>query len=695
MKKVFLFTAILLVSAVAALAQTVSVETLLKEMADREGRACFPYPEFTCRQFSSYDRASVARDEPGWFANWDCTNFLGVDHKEGRIECVMMDTEGPGAIVRFWMTFAGNNSGRGTMRIYIDDMETPAIEGTAFDILSGGLVAPEPLSSSVSPLTRYEHRGHNLYFPIPYSKRCKITYQSENLTEDENGVLIRNRESVYYNINYRTYDPGINVVSWSAAEMKRNAALTASVCEQLSSKDRGLDGKKLGRVAMNCTLEPGASKTFTVTGAKALRHLGMKLAAADMRQALRSTVVGISFDGNQTVWAPLGDFFCTGYMPLDSETWYTKTSKDGRLDAWWVMPFRKECRITLHNYGQQAVTVGESEAATTSWKWDKRSMYFGSAWHQYSSIRTGGPKTMNGSEPGPVDLNFVTLTGKGVYVGDAISLFNTTYAWWGEGDEKVYVDGEKFPSHFGTGTEDYYGYAWCRPEPFTGHPFIGQPCGTGNFDPAYSTNTRVRILDAIPFDSSIEFDMELWHWADGLIDYAPVTFWYMMPGGSANYGQDIASVQRKVATSRSDLMPERTFLTLEGEALNPVARDGGAFEYLCAYPEKLSGGMQMFWHRAAVGQQLTVDFDNDFEFNGPVSAIFSMDRGSASVSIYLNGVLLKKNLDLYSPSLRIQEIHLGEGALHKGRNTLRFVIEGLQEGAKEGYIGIDKIIFGS
>ena len=39
-------------------------------------------------------------------------------------------------------------------------------------------------------------------------------------------------------------------------------------------------------------------------------------------------------------------------------------------------------------------------------------------------------------------------------------------AWWGEGDEKIYVDGEKFPSHFGTGTEDYYGYAWCSPEKF-------------------------------------------------------------------------------------------------------------------------------------------------------------------------------------------------------------------------------------
>ena len=70
-----------------------------------------------------------------------------------------------------------------------------------------------------------------------------------------------------------------------------------------------------------------------------------------------------------------------------------------------------------------------------------------------------------------------------MYVGDCLTLFNTVYAWRGEGDEKIYVDGESFPSHFGTGTEDYYGYAWCRPERFTGHPFIAQPDGSGNFDP--------------------------------------------------------------------------------------------------------------------------------------------------------------------------------------------------------------------
>jgi hypothetical protein len=179
---------------------TVSIESLLKEMVNRDERARFPVPSFTCKQFSSYDRATTAKGEKGWFANWDRTMFIRVEKQAGRTEYVMMDTEGPGAIVRFWMTFAGKGGGLGTMRIYVDDMAAPAIEGRAFDILSGKKVAGAPLAGSVSPLTTYARRGHNLYFPIPYSKRCKVTYESEHVREDDFGAK-KGSECVYYNIN--------------------------------------------------------------------------------------------------------------------------------------------------------------------------------------------------------------------------------------------------------------------------------------------------------------------------------------------------------------------------------------------------------------------------------------------------------------------------------------------------------------
>ena len=58
-------------------------------------------------------------------------------------------------------------------------------------------------------------------------------------------------------------------------------------------------------------------------------------------------------------------------------------------------------------------------------------------------------------------------------------------AWWGEGDEKIYVDGEAFPSLFGTGTEDYFGYAWSTTETFA-HAYHAQTRAPGAASPASS-----------------------------------------------------------------------------------------------------------------------------------------------------------------------------------------------------------------
>lgn len=149
-------------------------------MTNREILAEFPAPFYTCRQFSSYDRASVDPNIKSWFANWDRNMFIREEINKGRKEHVLMDAKGPGAIVRFWMTFSGKDSGRGVLRIYLDNDSTPAIEGGALSIISGEHLVGAPLSTSVSELTDYGMRGHNLYLPIPYAGKCKITYESDN-----------------------------------------------------------------------------------------------------------------------------------------------------------------------------------------------------------------------------------------------------------------------------------------------------------------------------------------------------------------------------------------------------------------------------------------------------------------------------------------------------------------------------------
>ncbi|HBO45056.1 MAG TPA: DUF2961 domain-containing protein, partial [Planctomycetaceae bacterium] len=87
-----------------ATAADVSLSSLLDEMTDRAALARFPDPAYTVKQFSSYDPASTAPDKPGWFANNDTSFFVREETNDGRTEWVMMDAEGPGAIVRWWIT---------------------------------------------------------------------------------------------------------------------------------------------------------------------------------------------------------------------------------------------------------------------------------------------------------------------------------------------------------------------------------------------------------------------------------------------------------------------------------------------------------------------------------------------------------------------------------------------------------------
>ena len=661
--------------------KTVSIESLLNEMIDRNELARFPDPAFVCKQFSSYDRESVAKDQPGWFANYDRSMFIRVENENGRREFVLMDTEGPGVIVRFWMTFAGRNGGRGNMRIYINDYSTPAIEGAAFDILSGNVICSSPLAASVSELSPYENRGHNLYFPIPYSQRCKVTYESENLYEDDPGSRRREAEYVYYNINYRTYDQGVKLISWSVSEMEKNQSLIAKVQNQLAGKDRVVMAK--ARITLDVNLQPGESKSFTVSGANAIQQLSMEIKAAQQEQALRSTVLEIAFDGERTVWTPVGDFYGIGYKALYTRTWYTQTEKDGKMCSFWVMPFKKECVITLHNLGDQEVAISNAFAAYDKWKWDKRSMYFGSAWQQYTSI-------LAGPSDDALDLNYVTLQGKGVFVGDALAIFNTTRNWWGEGDEKIYVDGEIFPSHFGTGTEDYYGYAWCRPEVFTDHPYIAQPQGDGSFNIALSVNTRYRALDAIPFNKSIQFDMELWPSRKSKFNFAPVAIWYALPGVSFHPLPHPDNARLPVAQKRSEIIPPVYYEKgiIEGEDME-ISRGNAA-------PQRQtnvgwSGNAQILWRNGSIGDELALSFfiKEGGKFNIKASLTISHDYGIFSLS--LNDKQALSSFDAFHQTVSFKVVNLGSFDLKEGENVIKVKSIGKNPKSTQYLFGLDYI----
>src|SRR5512145_2458769 len=85
-------------------AGTVSFASLLGEMVSRDVIARLPSPEYRCLQASSFDRKTLAPDQPGWFANDDWSWYVRKEQRDGRTEWVMMDAEGPGCVVRIWCT---------------------------------------------------------------------------------------------------------------------------------------------------------------------------------------------------------------------------------------------------------------------------------------------------------------------------------------------------------------------------------------------------------------------------------------------------------------------------------------------------------------------------------------------------------------------------------------------------------------
>jgi hypothetical protein len=567
------------------------------------------------------------------------------------------------------------------MRIYLDGETKPAIEGPAFDILSGAIVAGPPLAASVSELSPYENRGHNLYFPIPYSSHCKITYQSEHLFEDDFGARRRGTESVYYNIVYRTYNPSVQVVSYSLQEMKKNRSLIDKVQKQLKNKERGINRKALTQLDLNAVLKPGESKSFAIQGAYAIQQLALQLNASDQNQALRSTVLDISFDGEKTVWTPVGDFFGIGYHPLYTHLWYLHSDTNGAMNAFWVMPFAKTCTITLHNLGEQDVSLSNSFAAYAPWKWDDRSMHFGSNWQLY-------PHESLAIEDR--DVHFTTLVGNGVYVGDGVVVYNSSYHWWGEGDEKVYVDGEAFPSHIGTGSEDYYGYAWCRPETFTDHPFIAQPCGKGNFEHDFSVNTRLRALDGIPFRSSLETTIEVYR---RHLQYATVAFWYMLPGGRVAVKEDVAGAKAKVIMTRQDMYPARLELAVEGESLDiPQRPETGSILDQVYLKEQWSGREQLQWSGAQKGKKLYLGFQSDYPGEYTVSALFTKNPSSGTYKVYINDVLTG-TVDLYqADGTTVGKVAVGASSVKQGYNRLVFELVDYEGKETNIQLGLDKLI---
>jgi len=668
-------------------ADTVTTGSLYEEMIDMVGLTRFPEPAYRTRQFSSYDRRSNLPGGPDWFANADgfggepIPGFEAVLQEPGDDsigQYLIADVEGPGALVRLWTAAID-----GTVQLWLDGQREPLYDGPANEFFQRPLDAfPQSADLDRNRLERTLYQRDAVYAPMPFSRRLRLVWTG-NLAHIH-----------FYQLEVRMYEAGTQIVTFKPEDLRVYRETIDRVTAALADPEADMPLHPEGQAhAIAIALEPGESgDALALENPSALERLELKVDAVDLDRALRQTVLHITFDDYPwgQVQSPLGDFFgaAPGINPYVSLP-FTVLS-DGTMISRFVMPFARSLRIRLENMGDQRVAITGS-ARSMPYEWDPaRSMHFRARWRVDHDLI---------ADPTHVqDLPFLVAHGQGVYVGTTSILLNpspvpTPYgSWWGEGDEKVFVDDEVHPSLFGTGSEDYYNYSWSSPDIFA-FPYCGQPRNDGPGNRGFVTNYRWHVLDALPFASGMRFYMELYsHERTPGLSYARLGYHYGRPGMTDDH---VAIMPDDV---REQVLP--TWM--------PAARMG-ARNAVMYQTEELLGGLRLpygsgrlyaggrlpVWRPARPGDvlRLSVPVAADGEYRIHIVARLDPNGGVARVMWDGEAAELSTGtsaLDFHRPyRTLLRDYTLGRRTLTAGTHTLAFVFDGASEGVVQPEIGID------
>ncbi len=386
------FSGSVIITSLNAGTPDVTFRSLLQEMADRTTITHWPDHAYKSLQASSYNRTSVAPDKPGWFADSDGVSWIREELNGGKKEYVIMEHNGPGCITRMWTPYFYYNFNNRTgpnVKIYLDGNKNPIINENFIALLTGnGSIHP--------PFAVYTARAGICFLPIPFSKSCKITLD----------------DKAFYNIiNYRAYSTGTSVQTFTSDLYIKASSLLAATAELLRNPQINPGDWKR---SLKKTIMPGDSLVVSMPeGNQAIRQLSITIDPVRELQSLRSTILKMNFDGRQTVWCPVGDFFCSSDTINQFSTRDLIVSPEGKMTCNWIMPYFSEAQLCLLNLFDKEVTISLSLSVRNR-VWDDRSMYFHTNWADIGPLP--GNKFF--------DLNFIDIEGKGVIAGDALTVLS-------------------------------------------------------------------------------------------------------------------------------------------------------------------------------------------------------------------------------------------------------------------------------
>jgi hypothetical protein len=268
-----------------------------------------------------------------------------------------------------------------------------------------------------------------------------------------------------------------------------------------------------------------AGETVTLmdhNGPGVIRHMWFTFS----ERFYRDIILRIYWDTEEapSVEAPLGDFCCNSWncrqnilaLPIN-------VNPSGGMNVYFPLPFRKHARITVEN---DSPNVLEGFFYTINYTLEPvpdDALYFHACWRR--------------SNPLSYQKEYVILDGvkgQGQYVGTFIAWQQNNAGWWGEGEIKMYMDGDlDFPTICGTGTEDYFGGAWCFGEDFSA-PYLGFRQASKNSGEVGTRMTlyRFHIHDPVFFRQDLKVTIQALGWrSQGRFlplqdDLSSVAYWY-------------------------------------------------------------------------------------------------------------------------------------------------------------------------
>jgi hypothetical protein len=395
----------------------------------------------------------------------------------------------------------------------------------------------------------------------------------------------------------------------------------------------------------------------------------------------------IYYDGSDKpgVEAPLGDFFGCCFGKRTELISLPVVVEDGdSYNCFWHMPFRKSIRIEV---------VNESVK-------DLRLLYYNVDWIKKDSMPEDTPyfyaqyKQEYPVEQGK-DYVLLETEGKGHYVGTVMAVRTRSPAWFGEGDEKIYIDGEQKASIWGTGTEDYFlsafGLKKCS-TPYFGTAYFDQWGIIGGHTAAY----RWHVSDPIVFNKSIKVTMEHFGWMspdenpenkmnswnERQDDYSSVAFWYQT-------GTPTFSARAPHAKERK--LPSLERVQVLAKDFSDAKHHGPGDASAQAMGE-LYDQPQLFY-RPESPDKGWVEIPIEVKKKEPLRLVLSCTRAPdyGRYQAYLDGVKIGKPMELYNDKVDNFEFQPLDFWPEPGTYTLRLECVG-KSAKSEGYgLGLESV----